>query len=91
LATVVPGRSVLLLYLWGGFSLGSATLGRFLSLHFLLPLIVMALLLIHLVLLHMYNSSNMFGLSGGVFQLSFIWKDVITIVLILLTCSLLVA
>lgn len=91
LATVAPGGISLLLYLWGGFSLGSATLGRFLSLHFLLPLVIIGLLIVHLLLLHMYNSSSMFGLNGGVFAISFIWKDLITICLIILFCSFLVS
>lgn len=91
LATVAPYGSVLLLYLWGGFSLGSATLGRFLSLHFLLPLLVIRLLILHLILLHKYNSSGSLGTVGGVFYLLFIWKDCVTVMVLLIICCFLVS
>lgn len=90
LATVVPGRRVLLLYLWGSFSLGSPTLRRFFSLHFLLPLLVMRMMVIHLVLLHSYSSLSSFGLIGASFSRYFIWKDLITVMFLLLSCCVLV-
>jgi len=34
--------------LWGGFSVDNATLNRFFSLHYLLPLVVLFLVLVHL-------------------------------------------
>lgn len=39
-------------WLWGGFSIGLPTLTRFYSLHFISPLILSALVMVHLVLLH---------------------------------------
>jgi quinol-cytochrome oxidoreductase complex cytochrome b subunit len=51
----------------------------------------MGILMVHLLLLHVYNSSSIHGVVGGVFSLHFIWKDFITIVVILLSCCLLVS
>lgn len=39
-------------FLWGGFSVNNATLNRFFALHFVLPFILAALALMHLIALH---------------------------------------
>lgn len=39
-------------FVWGGFSVNNATLNRFFSLHFLLPFVLAALVLMHLIALH---------------------------------------
>ena len=36
-------------FLWGGFSVGNPTLNRFFSLHYLLPFILAALVIMHLI------------------------------------------
>lgn len=46
----------LILLLWGGFSIESATLHRFFSLHFFLPFLILILAIIHLCFLHEYGS-----------------------------------
>lgn len=48
----------LVYWIWGGFSVANATLNRFFSLHFLVPFIVTAIVLVHLFLLHNTGSSN---------------------------------
>jgi quinol-cytochrome oxidoreductase complex cytochrome b subunit len=45
-------------WLWGGFSVDNPTLNRFFSFHYLLPFIIAALVILHLSLLHMDESSN---------------------------------
>lgn len=45
-------------WLWGGFSVGSPTLNRFFSLHFLLPFAIAAVACIHLAFLHKNGSNN---------------------------------
>jgi quinol-cytochrome oxidoreductase complex cytochrome b subunit len=45
-------------WLWGGFSIGSPTLNRFFSLHFLLPFAIAAFVGIHLAFLHKNGSNN---------------------------------
>ena len=41
--------------IWGGFSVDNATLNRFFSLHYLLPFILLALVIMHLIALHDYG------------------------------------
>ena len=48
--------------LWGSFSVDAPTLNRFFSLHYLLPFILAALILMHLIALHQNGSSNSEGL-----------------------------
>ena len=62
LASAIPfvGNQVVL-WLWGGFAVGNATLTRFFSLHFLLPFIISALRGVHLLFLHETGSSNPLG------------------------------
>ena len=48
-------------WLWGGFCVGNATLNRFFSLHFVLPFIIAALVIVHLALLHKDGSNNPIG------------------------------
>lgn len=50
-------------WLWGGFSVRHPTLTRFFSLHFLLPFIVSAIALIHIISLHSTGSSNPLNIS----------------------------
>lgn len=79
-------------FIWGGFSVNNATLTRFFSLHFVLPFILAALALIHLVALHgKSGSNNPLGVSGNYDRLAFapyfIFKDLITIFLFMLVLS----
>jgi ubiquinol-cytochrome c reductase cytochrome b subunit len=55
--------SYLVAWLWGGYSVDNPTLKRFFILHFLLPLLLLALSLLHLILLHSAGSTNPLGLS----------------------------
>jgi len=65
-ATVITGvlsaipivGNELVTWIWGGPSVSQPTLNRFFSLHFLLPMIIMALVITHLILLHERGSSN---------------------------------
>ena len=52
-------------WLWGGFSVESPTLSRFYSLHFLLPFVLIALVILHIVALHSTGSSNPTGLTSS--------------------------
>jgi ubiquinol-cytochrome c reductase cytochrome b subunit len=79
-------------FIWGGFSVNNATLNRFFSLHYLLPFILAALALMHLIVLHdTAGSSNPLGVSGNYDRLPFapyyIFKDLITIFLFILILS----
>nr|YP_010398612.1 cytochrome b [Dendroctonus rufipennis]UQK95010.1 cytochrome b [Dendroctonus rufipennis] len=48
-------------WLWGGFAVDNATLNRFFTLHFILPFIIIALVGIHLMMLHQTGSNNPLG------------------------------
>lgn len=73
-------------WVWGGFSVDNPTLNRFFSLHFLLPLIILAISLIHLTILHEKGSSNQIGINRRkdkiLFNKSFLFKDLISLILL---------
>jgi ubiquinol-cytochrome c reductase cytochrome b subunit len=58
----VVGESIVT-WLWGGFSIDNATLNRFFSLHYLLPFIIVALVIIHVTALHVHGSTNPTGVE----------------------------
>nr|UPL65996.1 cytochrome b [Isometopus sp.] len=58
-------------WLWGGFSVENATLTRFFTLHFLLPFIVSAMVMIHLLYLHQTGSNNPMGLNSNYDKIPF--------------------
>ena len=79
-------------FIWGGFSVNNATLNRFFALHFVLPFILAALALMHLIALHdSAGSGNPLGVSGNYDRLPFapyfIFKDLITIFIFILILS----
>ena len=49
--------------IWGGFSVSNATLNRFFSLHYLLPFLLAALVVAHLIALHTHGSNNPNGIA----------------------------
>ena len=79
-------------FIWGGFSVNNATLNRFFSLHFVLPFILAALALMHLIALHdTAGANNPLGISGNYDRISFapyyLFKDLITIFIFILVLS----
>lgn len=79
-------------FIWGGFSVNNATLNRFFALHFVLPFVLAALALMHLIALHdSSGSGNPLGVSGNYDRLPFapyfIFKDLITIFLFIIILS----
>jgi len=82
-------------FIWGGFSVNNATLNRFFALHFVLPFILVALVLMHLIALHdTAGSSNPLGISGNYDRITFapyyLFKDLITIFIFIFVLSLFV-
>lgn len=80
--------------IWGGFSVNNATLNRFFSLHYLLPFLLAALAVAHLIAIHEHGSSNPNGVSSNgdryAFHPYFIFKDLVTIFLFFLVLSVIV-
>jgi ubiquinol-cytochrome c reductase cytochrome b subunit len=56
------GESVVT-WLWGGFSVDNPTLNRFYSLHYLLPFVIVAVVMLHLIALHRFGSNNPLGID----------------------------
>ena len=58
-------------WLWGGYSVGNATLTRFFSFHFLLPFVIAGAVVIHLIILHEEGSNNPNGTGNNADKVSF--------------------
>lgn len=58
-------------WIWGGFAVDNATLTRFFTIHFLLPFVVTALVLIHLLFLHQTGSNNPLGVNRNIDRIPF--------------------
>jgi ubiquinol-cytochrome c reductase cytochrome b subunit len=51
----------IVIWLWGGYTVTNVTLKRFYSFHYVLPFVIIALVLVHLALLHKDGSNNPLG------------------------------
>nr|YP_009185929.1 cytochrome b [Phacomorphus fratyi]ALO70819.1 cytochrome b [Phacomorphus fratyi] len=58
-------------WLWGGFAVDNATLNRFYTLHFILPFMIMAMVIIHLLFLHQTGSNNPLGTNSNIDKVPF--------------------
>lgn len=79
-------------FIWGGFSVNNATLNRFFALHFLLPFVLAALALMHLIAMHdTVGANNPLGISANYDRLPFapyfIFKDLVTIFIFFIVLS----
>nr|UFZ13409.1 cytochrome b [Neohermes filicornis] len=74
-------------WIWGGFAIDNATLTRFFTFHFLLPFIIMAFTMIHLLFLHQTGSNNPLGINSNYdkipFHPYFSFKDVVGFIIML--------
>jgi len=95
LVTAVPliGHSIAE-FIWGSSSVSNPTIQRFFSLHYLLPFILAAVSILHLLAIHQHGSSNPLGITGNIDRIPmapyFLFKDLITIFVFLLVYSILV-
>lgn len=51
-------------WIWGGFAVDNATLNRFFAIHFILPFVLIALVIIHFLFLHQTGSNNPLGINS---------------------------
>nr|Q5VJ45.1 RecName: Full=Cytochrome b; AltName: Full=Complex III subunit 3; AltName: Full=Complex III subunit III; AltName: Full=Cytochrome b-c1 complex subunit 3; AltName: Full=Ubiquinol-cytochrome-c reductase complex cytochrome b subunit [Paragalago granti]AAS00149.1 cytochrome b [Paragalago granti] len=76
-------------WIWGGFSVDKATLTRFFAFHFILPFIIAALAMVHLLFLHETGSNNPSGISSDSDKIPFhpyyTIKDLLGVILLLLS------
>nr|YP_009132568.1 cytochrome b [Pelophylax shqipericus]AKA55387.1 cytochrome b [Pelophylax shqipericus] len=74
-------------WIWGGFSVDNATLTRFFTFHFILPFIIAAASMIHLLFLHQTGSSNPTGLNSNLDKITFhpyfSYKDLLGFIIML--------
>nr|YP_003848729.1 cytochrome b [Tetranychus cinnabarinus]ADK89668.1 cytochrome b [Tetranychus cinnabarinus] len=75
-------------WVWGSFSVDNPTLNRFFSLHFLMPLMILAMSMIHLSFLHEKGTSDQMGFNSMkdkiYFNKSFMFKDLISLMLMMM-------
>nr|BDV22706.1 cytochrome b [Cobitis takenoi] len=83
--------NALVQWIWGGFSVDSATLTRFFAFHFLLPFIIAAATILHLLFLHETGSNNPMGLNSDADKVSFhpyfSYKDLLGFAVVLLALT----
>nr|WRO44599.1 cytochrome b [Hypoderma pantholopsum] len=82
LLSAIPYLGIdLVQWVWGGFAVDNATLTRFFTFHFILPFIVTATTMIHILFLHETGSNNPMGLNSNTdkipFHPYFTFKDIV--------------
>nr|AXS65602.1 cytochrome b [Cucujoidea sp. 34 KM-2017] len=80
-------------WIWGGFAVDNATLTRFYSFHFLLPFIISAMVILHLLFLHQTGSTNPLGLNSNIDKITFhplyTYKDLLGFFILLFSLTIL--
>lgn len=95
LLSAVPyvGQTIVL-WLWGGYAVGSPSLVRFFTLHFAVPFITAAIVVVHIIYLHQTGSNNPLGLKSDLvkvpFHPFFTFKDIVGFLTLLAILSVLV-
>nr|WPY71341.1 cytochrome b [Gampsocera sp.] len=94
LLSAIPYLGIdLVQWVWGGFAVDNATLTRFFTFHFILPFIVLAMTMIHLLFLHQTGSNNPMGINSNIdkipFHPYFTFKDLIGFIIMLMILILL--
>ena len=63
----------LVAWVWGGFSVGNATLTRFFAFHFIVPILVVATVVLHIFMLHKTGRNNPLGVDTNSDKIPFHW------------------
>nr|QFG38781.1 cytochrome b [Glaphyrina caudata] len=95
LLSAVPYLGKMLVeWVWGGFAVDNATLIRFFALHYLLPFMIAALGVLHLLFLHETGSNNPLGVNSDgdkvPFHFYYTFKDLVGFILMIFMLSMLV-
>nr|YP_010894818.1 cytochrome b [Amiota dentata]WJW73331.1 cytochrome b [Amiota dentata] len=95
LLSAIPYLGIdLVQWVWGGFAVDNATLTRFFTFHFILPFIVLAMTMIHLLFLHQTGSNNPMGLNSNIdkipFHPYFSFKDIVGFLIMIMILIMLV-
>nr|YP_009564652.1 cytochrome b [Hoplasoma unicolor]QAY81949.1 cytochrome b [Hoplasoma unicolor] len=88
LMSAIPYMGTMMVqWIWGGFAVDNATLNRFFTFHFLLPFIIFAMMIIHLLFLHQSGSNNPLGTKSNIdkipFHPFFTFKDLLSSIILL--------
>nr|YP_009484285.1 cytochrome b [Paratoxodera polyacantha]AVQ55072.1 cytochrome b [Paratoxodera polyacantha] len=94
LLSAIPYLGIeLVQWVWGGFAVDNATLNRFFTFHFVLPFIITAVVMIHLLFLHQTGSNNPLGVNSNIdkipFHPYFTFKDILGFIIMFMILSLL--
>nr|ASY98482.1 cytochrome b [Tarachomantis alaotrana] len=94
LLSAIPYLGIeLVQWVWGGFAVDNATLNRFFTFHFVLPFIVAAAVMVHLLFLHQTGSNNPLGLNSNIdkipFHPYFTFKDILGFIILFMVLSIL--
>nr|YP_009172215.1 cytochrome b [Kamimuria chungnanshana]ALF36424.1 cytochrome b [Kamimuria chungnanshana] len=94
LLSAVPYLGIdLVQWVWGGFAVDNATLTRFFTFHFVLPFIVAAAVMIHLLFLHQTGSNNPLGINSDTdkipFHPYFSFKDIVGFIFMIMILTML--
>lgn len=86
--------SDIVIWVWGGYSVSNSTLTRFYAIHYLFPIIISVLSLIHIMFLHERGSNNPLGVKSEneriKFHPYFSIKDLVGVLLVWLVLGLVV-
>nr|ASY97947.1 cytochrome b [Parasphendale agrionina] len=87
LLSAVPYIGIdLVQWVWGGFAVDNATLNRFFTFHFVLPFMVAAMVMMHLLFLHQTGSNNPLGINSNIdkvpFHPYFTFKDILGFIML---------
>lgn len=78
----------MVLIIWGNFNINIILINRFLSIHFIIPIIINILIIIHILILHSNKSSNPMGTINKIDIICLnplsIYKDIILILIIII-------
>ena len=84
--SIIPilGNKIILL-IWGNQFINNILLNRFLSIHFLIAILIFITSIIHLIIIHIKKSSNPFNINNNLYKINlnllFIFKDIIFILI----------
>lgn len=94
ISTIPYIGNIIVIWIWGGFSINNATLNRFFSFHFILPFIILIIVIIHLYFLHHTGSLNPLGTNRNLnklpFHIYFSFKDLLGFILFLFIFSIII-
>nr|YP_009255735.1 cytochrome b [Mantis religiosa]AND97207.1 cytochrome b [Mantis religiosa]ASY98196.1 cytochrome b [Mantis religiosa] len=94
LLSAIPYLGIeLVQWVWGGFAVDNATLNRFFTFHFVLPFIVAATVMVHLLFLHQTGSNNPLGVNSNIdkipFHPYFTFKDILGFIVLFMVLAIL--